>query len=220
MIFTGQIELWACTIASDLHNKTWHISVTIDDTKTIYFPDRDKTDVDPHSYGKRADSCPAEQGKYFTAWKRCLLSPHAPSTLRRLCSTVYCDGSLDGANSNKRLWRMLSSQFVLHQGVDTDYALWISLGGMCLFRPIGQNKESIPLKSMLDKQWVCPNALQDGWPEDSCISGKEGVSKGRCYPGPTAYLAASLLDRSVSVFSPQPILLFIYPWGWKSLGIL
>lgn len=78
--------------------------------------------------GKRANSCPAEQEKYFTARKGRLLNPHAPGALNRLCNTIYWDGSLDGTDSNKKLWRMLSSKFVLHQGADTEYALWISLG--------------------------------------------------------------------------------------------
>lgn len=87
-------------------------------------------------------------------------------------------------------------------------------GKMCLFRPRGQNKESVSLKSVLATQWVRLSALQDGWLEVNCISGKEGVSKGitqgRCYLGSIAHLAASSLDRSVWVFSPRPILLFIY----------
>lgn len=79
-------------------------------------------------WGRGQTHIPVEQGKYFTALKGRLLNPHAPSALSRLCNTVYWDGSLDGTNSNKKLWRMFSTQFVLCQGVDTEYALWISLG--------------------------------------------------------------------------------------------
>ena len=108
--------------------------MTIDDSKIIYFPDPDKRDPDPHSYG--------EEGKLMASWTRKVLhsskemSSQSTCTqcFEQICVTQFIGMAL-GTNLDKSLWRMLSSQHILHQGVDTEYALWFSLWGKgkCVF---------------------------------------------------------------------------------------
>lgn len=84
------------------------------------------------------------------------LNKESTSQLERDVSSVHMHPVLWAdlcTNSDKSLWRMLSSQFILHQGVDTEYALWTSLRGW----------ESVSFQALRTEQRICSTKVGVGY---------------------------------------------------------